>query len=157
MKRAAAGFTVIEVMIVVAIMAVLAGVVVPSFQDQIGRRRVEGAANALNMDLQYAKSLAVTLNTQVTLATGTGGTYYSITYTSGGTTVTQKTITMPSGVSITANTNVVFDPMRGMTTSASNVNMTLSSTSTTSTLTVTTSPQGVITLCGSFVGYLSCS
>ncbi len=53
------GFTIIELMIVVIIVAILASMAVPGFQSMIERRRLIGAAEAVYSDLQFAKSEAL--------------------------------------------------------------------------------------------------
>ena len=66
------GFTLIEVMTVVAIMVVLLVVAVPSFTGLTAKKRVEGALTNLATDLQYARSEAVQRNTNVRITFGTG-------------------------------------------------------------------------------------
>lgn len=50
------GFTLIEVMIVLVIMAVLLAIAVPSMRELIARQRVEGIAQELATDLRFLKS-----------------------------------------------------------------------------------------------------
>jgi type IV fimbrial biogenesis protein FimT len=54
-----AGFTLIELVVVVAIAAILLTVVVPSFTTFFATKRVEGVAAELGTDLQFARSEAV--------------------------------------------------------------------------------------------------
>ena len=61
------GFTLIEVMVVVAIMAILLAVAVPSFVALIARNRVATEINALATDLQYARSIAIKAGQSVTI------------------------------------------------------------------------------------------
>lgn len=56
------GLTLIELLVVIVIVAVLTGLAVPSFQDQMRQQRVEGAAEGLVAALQNAKAEAVTSN-----------------------------------------------------------------------------------------------
>lgn len=53
------GFTLIEMMVVVALMAVLLGMALPSFGGLIDRYRVEGMAKALMVSVSHARSEAV--------------------------------------------------------------------------------------------------
>ena len=53
------GLTLIELMVTVAITAVLVAVAVPSMQQMIAKRRVAGVANELAIDLRYLRSLSV--------------------------------------------------------------------------------------------------
>ena len=69
-----AGFTIIELMTVMVIAGVLLALALPSFNETLARRRLEGQANELVTDLSYAKSEAVARNRSVLLQTNPGGT-----------------------------------------------------------------------------------
>ena len=60
-----AGFTLIEVMIVLVIMAVLLAIAVPSMRELIARQRVEGIAQELATDLRLLKSQQLQLRRTV--------------------------------------------------------------------------------------------
>ena len=53
------GFTIVELMIVLAIVGILITVAIPSFRDQMERRRLIGAAELVYEQLSYAKSEAL--------------------------------------------------------------------------------------------------
>ncbi len=57
------GFTLIETMIIVAIVGVLAGLTLPGFANYLHKQKVIGARNELMADLQYARSLAIARRT----------------------------------------------------------------------------------------------
>jgi type IV fimbrial biogenesis protein FimT len=66
------GLTLIELMVTVAIIAVLLVLVVPSFNIFLARSRLTGAAEALAQDLQFARSEALRSNADVTLSLSPG-------------------------------------------------------------------------------------
>jgi type IV fimbrial biogenesis protein FimT len=70
--HAAAGFTLIELMIVVAIAAILIVIAAPSFNEFLAKRRVEGAMSELVTDIHYTRSEAVSRNEAVRMTFGTG-------------------------------------------------------------------------------------
>lgn len=59
------GFTLIELMTVVSIVAIMLGVGIPSFRDFILSHRVSNASYDLAYTLNYARSEAIKRNTQV--------------------------------------------------------------------------------------------
>ncbi len=59
------GFTLLELMVVVAVMAVLASVAYPSFNSLINSNRLVGTANQILASLQQARSEAIRLNRRV--------------------------------------------------------------------------------------------
>jgi type IV fimbrial biogenesis protein FimT len=69
-----AGFTLIETIIAVAIMAILVTVAAPSFTQWIASIRVTGQANDLFSDLLLARSEAVKRDVQVAICASTNGT-----------------------------------------------------------------------------------
>ncbi len=61
-KRRAGGFTLIEIIIVMVIISVLAGIAAPSFLDYLKSRRLSGATIQLYGDLMNARQQSVTQN-----------------------------------------------------------------------------------------------
>jgi type IV fimbrial biogenesis protein FimT len=63
--RRSNGFTLIELVTVIAVAAILLTLAVPSFVTFFAGKRVEGVASELGTDLQYARSEAVSLKRNV--------------------------------------------------------------------------------------------
>lgn len=68
MRSAAPGFTLIELMITLAVLAVLVALAAPSFNDSIQRARLKGAADAIVSTVETARQQATRLNRDVSLA-----------------------------------------------------------------------------------------
>ena len=65
-RRPQRGFTVVELMVTVALVATLSALAAPSLRQLIATQRVRTAASALNESLWLARSEAVKRNTNVT-------------------------------------------------------------------------------------------
>ena len=68
------GFTMIELMVVVAIIAVLATVAAPSFKDAILSNKLAGFANSFVSSVQLARSEAIKRNSTVRVCRSADGT-----------------------------------------------------------------------------------
>jgi len=73
MRRTARGFTMTELVVTVAIAAILTTVAVPAFNGVIASQRARVFASDLYATLAKARSEAVTLNGNVTLQANAGG------------------------------------------------------------------------------------
>lgn len=69
----AAGFTLIEALIVILILAVLAGLAAPNFRTLVLNYRVRTAAESIMSGLQLARAEAIRLNTGVSFTLGDSG------------------------------------------------------------------------------------
>lgn len=71
-RRAAAGFTMTELMIAIAISAMLTAMAAPSFSGMIANHRGKAVASELYSTLSKARSLAIARNVDVTLSPKSG-------------------------------------------------------------------------------------
>ena len=66
-KKSVGGFTIIEIMIVIAIIGIMVGIAAPNFMDYLKSRRLSGATMQMFVDLMNARQQAVTQNKWVSL------------------------------------------------------------------------------------------
>ncbi len=160
MTRLRRGFTLIELMIVLAVAAVLAALAAPSFVEQLSRRRIEGSATDLSTDLQFARSQAVTEPTgsTVSVITQNSGTQYRIFKTSAaGTSTDIRTVFLPAGITVTNGITVTYDQLRGAAAAAQQLD--LASTRTAGSVRLNVNTMGRVSICtpgGSLKGYTAC-
>lgn len=69
-KREAGGFTLIELMVIVALLGIFAGIAMPSFTQFINNNRTQSANNEVLALLQYARSTAVAQRTTISICPG---------------------------------------------------------------------------------------
>jgi type IV fimbrial biogenesis protein FimT len=119
------GFTLIELMVTIAIAVILISLAAPSFRSYTAKKKVEGQLAELATDIQFARSEAVSRNQNVRMSFGTNCYVIHIPATStansscavtGGTSLRTvqildtSTVTMaPTG----ALTDLIFDTVRG--------------------------------------------
>ena len=67
------GFTLVELMIAIALLGILLGIAIPTYRDVILNQRLTNATNDLHAALSFARSEAGKRNTNVTLQSAAGG------------------------------------------------------------------------------------
>jgi prepilin-type N-terminal cleavage/methylation domain-containing protein len=163
------GFTLIEMMVVIALAAVLLALAAPNFIATLAKNRFEGVANELVTDVQYARSEAVVRNIDVTFAVGATRTCYTVSAAGAcdctaspvctGAAVQIKTVQFAdSGAQAASAVSFTFEPVRGSLTSA-DTNVTLSRSGYPWELRADVAAIGRVKVCspsGSFAGYPSC-
>jgi len=151
--RPVKGLTLIELMVAVAVLAILMAVAAPSFTDSIARRRLEGIANEASADLQYTRTQSISANTAIALVASSTG------YVIG----SYKTLTINSMCSLgtvspgTLPLTIAFEANRGTATSTGT--LLVSCTGTAATLQITVDSMGRVQMCspgGVFGGYTTC-
>lgn len=180
MKRAPSrgrrsGFSLIELMVALAIVAILTVMATPTFSDLIDRYRLKGAAEALLSEIQFARTESIRRNQAVYVAFGTTtASCYGIGTNAACTcdncdirtsSVTQFGTDFP-GIEIAsvlaagaATDRFGFSPRQGTLDTAGEVAATFRSKKTARQLTVTTGMLGIARICSpgaTVVGYPAC-
>ncbi|MGD9662003.1 MAG: Tfp pilus assembly protein FimT/FimU [Porticoccaceae bacterium] len=108
MRGRAMGFTLVELMILIAIMAIVAAVAIPQFNIWMVRARIQGASGHLQQDLAWAQGYAIRSGypVQVTVASG-GATGCSWTITPAAPNVSQSVPQMPASAFASRYPNTV--------------------------------------------------
>lgn len=156
-RRTVHGLTLIEVLVAIAIVAVLMRLAAPPFAESIARGRLEGSVITLANDLHYARSEALRRRSNVTLAIGNdaGGDFYRITDPAAPVELQElKKVYLPSGVTLSgvgvdnvtlvAAPAIAFEGLRGTTSAVSLVGV---STQTSARLRVTANALGRLAVC----------
>jgi type IV fimbrial biogenesis protein FimT len=108
--RRRGGFTLIEVIVVVALLGIVAAIAAPSFRSFIGTMNSKSAAFDLISDLTIARSEAIKRNANTTLAPVAGSwTNGWQVLDAGGATLYQRAA-LSSNLSVSGATAVVFQP-----------------------------------------------
>ena len=98
------GYTLVEMMITVAVIGLLAAIVVPNFSGYLKRTREAGSRNQLMTDMYYARSVAIAKRRTMRIAFT--DTQYRVIDTTDGT--VQRTTNAPTGVTFAASNDPNF-------------------------------------------------
>lgn len=125
--RSPRGFTMIEMMVTIVLVAILLVVAAPSLVSLLDKRRLEGNAAELATDIEYARSEAVHRNAAVGVVFGAncytvyvlGTTNATNCATLGTGAVQLKAVQVSPGITLAftpaaAGAFIAFDPVRGM-------------------------------------------
>ncbi|UCD88337.1 MAG: GspH/FimT family pseudopilin [Desulfobacterales bacterium] len=78
MMRQEKGFTLVELMIAVAVLAVIAAIAVPNYRDYLPKARATGAARELFTEMQLARQKAISRNNDYVITFNTSNDSYTI-------------------------------------------------------------------------------
>lgn len=67
------GFTLVELMIVIAVLAIIATVAVPNMSNMLDSNKLRGATSQFYSDTQYARSESITRNTNISVSVTSNG------------------------------------------------------------------------------------
>lgn len=119
------GFTLLELMVTIAVLAILTTIAIPNFRDLVQNNRVTTQANELVSALTFARTEAVKRgrNVVVTVAAANPGWTVTVTTTDGVNTITLRQVDRQgSFVGVTGTATVTFDAS-GVPNTAATVNM----------------------------------
>jgi prepilin-type N-terminal cleavage/methylation domain-containing protein len=94
MKRHQLGFTLFEIVITLAVMAILAAIAIPSFSGMIARTHARDSAQSISTGLDWAKSFAISSSRVVSYTAKSDCSWTA----SAGNSVRSGTASMPHGV-----------------------------------------------------------
>jgi prepilin-type N-terminal cleavage/methylation domain-containing protein len=155
------GMTLLEVMIVVAIIGIIVAIAVPSFSTMLEKQRIKDAAEAMLADLRWARTESIKRNKKVRVTFTTGNSWsYTINGDPTGINTLLKTVNgsdFPSTTLATASfagrvAYTTFDPVRG--TNPNNGTATITSNNFSAGVKIST--LGRVRICGSMGGYDAC-
>ncbi len=107
------GFTLVELMVVVVIIAISATLAAPSFAQMIANYRVRSAAESMINGLNYARAEAVRRNTAVRFSLTTGGSGWTVSQVSPSATLQSRSDNDSPGTTVASSnssTAVTFLP-----------------------------------------------
>ncbi|TVP55395.1 MAG: prepilin-type N-terminal cleavage/methylation domain-containing protein [Halomonadaceae bacterium] len=101
--RYARGFTLVELMIVVLLVAVVAAIAVPNFRQLVENNRISAGTNSIVSTLSYARSEALRQGRRVTVDARVDGAWAQGLAVSQGTNLLRVSEPMGNGIAVTGN------------------------------------------------------
>jgi type IV fimbrial biogenesis protein FimT len=166
-RRQLRGLTMIEVLVAIAIMAILAGLAAPPFREALAKARLEGAVSTFAIDVQYTRTEAIRAGNKgaatkaaATLEVDGSGTSYKVYVAPIADAAPDepiKVVTLPDGVTFTPEAKIEFDGLRGTAINPKTVEA--KSDATDIELKLSTNALGRVSLCTTkraVAGYVAC-
>ncbi|MDP2099502.1 MAG: GspH/FimT family pseudopilin [Methylobacter sp.] len=154
------GFTLIETMIVVAIIAILAAMAAPSFNSMLEKQRIVGVAETVLADLRWARAESIKRNRPVRVTFTTGSNWNYTIDTNPALAASDGVLPKTVNGSDFASTSLTTDFTGGMTTFEAvrgTANKGIATITTTNfNAGVEVSTLGRVRICGSMGGYEAC-
>lgn len=94
------GFTLVELLVTLALVAIMASLAAPSLAQMIGNYRVRSAAGAMVEAMQYARAEAMRRNTSVRFTLTSGGPGWEVSQVSPAQTLTSQPASESEGVQV---------------------------------------------------------
>jgi prepilin-type N-terminal cleavage/methylation domain-containing protein len=106
-----AGFTLMEVMVVVAIIGILASIAIPNFSAWMAKRQLDSLAREILADFQWARSEAISRGRTVQIVLDGATDSYRVADSHGNVIVPEKR--MPEGIDLTTTEDTTGFTFRG--------------------------------------------
>jgi len=111
-RVAHSGFTLIELMVTIAVLAIIVSIAAPSISTQLANQRVKSTASIIENALKEAKAESIIRRQNVSVIYDASATPKSVTLQTNGNNISSYTVSASSTISITPTTatTVVFQP-----------------------------------------------
>lgn len=111
-QMTSSGFTLIELMVTIAVLAIIVSMAAPSISTQLANQRVKSTASVIESALKEAKAESIIRRQNVSVVYDASATPRSITLQANGNNISSYTVSTSSMISITPTTvtTVVFQP-----------------------------------------------